>query len=159
MQGSPTTNRAAIRPDALRLDEPAEVERIGSWLRDALSRRLHRRGLVVAIGGIDSSVCAALSVRAFGPSRVFGLLMPERDSSSFSTERGRMLAQHLGIAHEVMDIALWALNHGVAAAELGAAIGCDAAKAERVYADIEAKRRAAAYLHAPAETLLEPSAL
>jgi len=323
---------ATLSPDALRLDELAEAERISAWMRDALSRRLHRRGLVVAIsGGIDSSVCAALAVRAVGPAKVYGLLMPERDSSGFSSERGALLAQHLGIAHEVMDIApalealgcyrqrdeairrvfpgygngwrnkivisgglagginhfrlvvsdpdgvlheqrlplreylqivaatnfkqrvrktmdyfhadrlnyavigtpnrleydqgffvkvgdgaadikpiahlyktqvyamaralglpqpicdavpttdtytlpqgqdefyfalpyqqmdlaLWALNHGLAAAELGAAIGCDAARAQRVYADIEAKRRAAAYLHAPAETLLEPSA-
>ena len=73
---------------------------------ETLARRLHRRGFVVAVsGGIDSSVCAALAVRAVGPGKVFGLLMPERDSSAFSTERGRLLARHLGIAHEVFDIA------------------------------------------------------
>ena len=49
---------------------------------------LHKRGLVVAIsGGIDSSVCSALAVRALGPERVFALILPERDSSDDSAAR------------------------------------------------------------------------
>jgi NAD+ synthase len=94
------------RPDVLQMDWTAEADRIARWIVDTLAKRLHRRGLVVAIsGGIDSSLCAALAVRAIGPKKVFGLLMPERDSSSSSTQRGLQLAQHLGIAHEVFDIA------------------------------------------------------
>ncbi|MFA6262631.1 MAG: NAD(+) synthase [Bacteroidia bacterium] len=99
-------NASAFGPAALQIDHLPEADRIAAWLRDSLARRLHRRGLVVAIsGGIDSSVCAALAVRAVGPGKVFGLLMPERDSSGFSTERGLALARHLGITHEVFDIA------------------------------------------------------
>lgn len=97
---------APLGPQVLALDALAEADRIGAWIVQTLGRRLRRRGLVVAIsGGIDSSVCAALAVRALGPGKVFGLLLPERDSSDFSTRRGRQLAQHLGIAHEVFDIA------------------------------------------------------
>ena len=73
---------------------------------DTLVNKLHKRGVVVAMsGGIDSSCCAALAVHALGPKKVFGLLLPERDSSSFSSHRGRMLAEHLGIEYEVNDIA------------------------------------------------------
>ncbi len=94
------------RPEALQLDCAAETERITRWIVDTLANRLHRRGLVVAIsGGIDSSVCAALAVRAVGAKKVFALLLPERDSSSFSTERGRALAAYLGIEHKTFDIA------------------------------------------------------
>ena len=90
----------------LALDCVAEADRIAAWIRESVARRLHKRGLVVAVsGGIDSSVCAALAVRALGPDKVFALLLPERDSSSFSTERGRSLVAHLGVAHEVFDIA------------------------------------------------------
>ncbi len=65
-----------------------------------------RRGAVVGMsGGIDSSVVAALCVRALGPERVFGLLMPERDSSDDALRLGRLLAEHLGIRHAVEDIA------------------------------------------------------
>lgn len=91
---------------ALELDEAAEVAKIAARVRELLGRYLHRRGLVVAIsGGIDSSVCAALAVRAVGRERVFGLLLPERDSASESLVRGRMVVEQLGIAHEVFDIA------------------------------------------------------
>jgi len=92
--------------DVLKLDEAAEVEKIAARLREILRKDLRRRGLVVAMsGGIDSSVCAALSVKAVGPGKVFGLLMPERDSSPDSGSRGRLLADHLGIEFVEQDIA------------------------------------------------------
>jgi len=87
------------------LDCAAEAERICRWMIEALASRLHRRGFVVALsGGVDSSVCAALAVRAVGAGKVYGLLLPERDSSTFSTERALRLVRQLGIAHEVFDI-------------------------------------------------------
>ncbi|MBZ0071292.1 MAG: NAD(+) synthase [Gammaproteobacteria bacterium] len=88
------------------IDYLAEADRIGDGIRAALRDVLNRRGLVVAIsGGIDSSVCAALAVRTLGARKVFGLLLPERDSSSASGTRGRTLAEHLGIEYTVHDIA------------------------------------------------------
>lgn len=88
------------------IDYLAEADRIGEGIRAALRDILHRRGLVVAMsGGIDSSVCAALAVRALGTKKIFGLLLPERDSSSASGARGRALAEHLGIEYTVHDIA------------------------------------------------------
>ncbi len=93
-------------PDVLAFDFEAEVEKIATTTRELLRNQLHRRGLVVAIsGGIDSSVCAALAVRTVGVKKVFGLLLPEQDSASASTQRGRKLAEHLGIEHQVVDIA------------------------------------------------------
>lgn len=90
----------------LDFDRDAEINRITSKIRELMRLHLKRRGLVVAMsGGIDSSVCAALAVRALGPDKVFGLLMPERDSSSDSSIKGRLLAEHLGIRHTVEDIA------------------------------------------------------
>jgi len=87
-------------------DMDAEVKKITERMREMLRVDLRRRGLVVAIsGGIDSSVSAALSVKAIGASKVFGMLLPERDSSSTSTQRGKMLAEHLGIEYQIHDIA------------------------------------------------------
>jgi len=54
-----------------------------------------------------------------------------------------------------MDLALWALDHGVAPGVLGQALGSDESHALRLYKSMESKRRAARYLHAPAETLME----
>lgn len=64
-----------------------------------------RRGAVLGLsGGIDSSVSAALCVRAFGRERVLGLLMPEADSAAESLELGQQVADHLGIETLVEDI-------------------------------------------------------
>jgi NAD+ synthase len=91
---------------ALNLDYKQEAERIVARLREVTSRVLHKRGLVVAIsGGIDSSVCAALAVRALGPDRVYTLSLPERDSSPVAAVRARALSEHLGVRMETFDIA------------------------------------------------------
>jgi NAD+ synthase len=95
-----------LSANVLAFDEHAEAEKISARLREITAAELRKRGLVVAMsGGIDSSVCAALAVRALGPNKVFGLLLPERDSSAESRSRGRLLAEHLGITYAVEDIA------------------------------------------------------
>ena len=58
-----------------------------------------RAGVVLGLsGGIDSTVCAALSVLALGAERVLGILMPEAHSTDDSTRLGQLAADHLGIA-------------------------------------------------------------
>lgn len=92
--------------EVLQLDLEAEARRIAEKLRDTTARVLKKRGLVVAIsGGIDSSCSLGLAVRALGPERVHALILPERDSSSDSAVRGRMLAEHLGVQVTEQDIA------------------------------------------------------
>ena len=93
-----------LSKNVLELDVQAEIERIAESMREML-RRLRRRGLVIGIsGGIDSAVCAALSVRAVGPGKVFGLLMPETDSATTTTPRGQQVAEQLGIEFRTEDI-------------------------------------------------------
>jgi NAD+ synthase len=88
------------------LDARAEIDRIVTALRAGVGERLRRRGIVVAIsGGVDSSVCAALAAEAFGPGRVLGIALPERDSDAQSLSLARELATQLGIAFEAQDIA------------------------------------------------------
>lgn len=102
----PPSAAGALRERLLGLDYDAEADRIASRLRDAASRDLGRRGLVVGLsGGVDSSVTAALAARALGPERVFGLFMPEHDSDPESLRLGRALAEHLGIDAALEDIA------------------------------------------------------
>lgn len=95
-----------LSADVLNIDEAREVEKIAARLREITATELRKRGLVVAMsGGIDSSVCAALAVRALGPGKVFGLILPERDSSPESRSRAELLARTLGIQYTVEDIA------------------------------------------------------
>jgi NAD+ synthase len=89
----------------LTIDAEAEVGRITQSLRELLRTKINRRGLVIGIsGGVDSAVCAALCVKALGPKKVFGLLMPEQDSSVNSTSLGELVAQQLGIDYEIKNI-------------------------------------------------------
>lgn len=92
--------------DVLKLDPAEACSQIGKTIEDQVLRILKRRGVVVGLsGGVDSSVVAALCVRSLGASRVFGLMMPERDSSPDSLRLARELANSLGISTEVEDIA------------------------------------------------------
>ena len=61
-------------------------------------RGFHRTGAVLGIsGGIDSSVCLALSVKAFGAERAVALLLPDKDSDPASEDLARGLAAHYGV--------------------------------------------------------------
>jgi len=75
-----------------------EVDRITSKLSNDMQHLLKRRGAIVGIsGGIDSSVCLALSVKAFGADKVIGILLPEKDSNSDSKNLALKLAEKFGI--------------------------------------------------------------
>lgn len=92
--------------DVLLLDAEAAVRELSHSIRQTVLRNLRRWGAVVGLsGGVDSSVTAALCVHALGKERVFGVFMPEEDSSADSLKLGRLLAERLGIATVVEDIA------------------------------------------------------
>lgn len=92
--------------DVLNIDAAAVSAGIENEIRDIVLRRLNRKGVVVALsGGIDSSVVAALCLKALGSARVLGLMLPEADSSPDSLRFANLLAQSLGIRTHVEDIA------------------------------------------------------
>ncbi len=69
-------------------------------LKTDVAKKLQRRGAVIGIsGGIDSSVCLALSAKAFGPNKVTAIMLPEQDSSDDS----RILAEKLAAKFDVTD--------------------------------------------------------
>jgi NAD+ synthase len=90
--------------DILKLDSKSEVERICSFIVQQV-RAVKRDGIVVGLsGGIDSALCAALCVKALGKDRVFGLILPERESNPVSAEYATKHAEELGINTETVDI-------------------------------------------------------
>lgn len=54
---------------------------------------------------------------------------------------------YFALPYDKMDLCLYAHNHHAPASEVAPALGITPAQVERVYKDIEAKRRAAKYLH------------
>ncbi len=90
---------------ALHLDCAREAEEMAATLKHLVSRVFRRQGVIVALsGGIDSSVVAALAVYALGKDRVFGLLMPEKDSSPETLRLSTLIADSLGIQRHHEDI-------------------------------------------------------
>ncbi len=96
----------AFNKDVLKLDLEAKAGELSLKLKTAVLKTLKRRGLVVAVsGGIDSACVLGLAVKALGPRRVFGLLLPERDSSGESSAYGRKLCEKMGVEFQLVDIA------------------------------------------------------
>jgi NAD+ synthase len=56
---------------------------------------------------------------------------------------------YFALPYQEMDLCLWAYDHRTPAAEVAGAIGLEPGQVERVYRDIEAKRRASKYLQQP----------
>jgi NAD+ synthase len=87
------------------LDCASETDRICKNMQQLLARRFRKRGLVVALsGGIDSSVVAALAVRAVGKERVFGIQMPEKDSSEDTLYLSGLIGKKYGFEVVHRDI-------------------------------------------------------
>ncbi|MDP3157069.1 MAG: NAD(+) synthase [Archangium sp.] len=90
----------------LEQNRDVEMNRISEWLKAQVMGSLKKRGVVIGLsGGIDSSVCAALAVKALGKDRVLGLFMPEKHSADESLELGQLLADALGIEAVTENIA------------------------------------------------------
>ena len=95
----------AFSKDVLTLDCAQETERITAKLREAVLGTLKRKGVIVALsGGIDSSVVGALSVRAFGKERVFGLQLPEKENSDDTRNLSALMCKHFEIDFAVEEM-------------------------------------------------------
>jgi NAD+ synthase len=91
--------------DVLQIDAAHVATRIEARMRESIFEQLKRKGAVLGLsGGIDSSVAAALCVRALGRDRVLGLLMPEADSGEDTSRLAQLLADSLGIRTVTEDI-------------------------------------------------------
>ncbi|MFZ6028816.1 MAG: NAD(+) synthase [Chloroflexota bacterium] len=83
---------------SLHLDLATETERIVNFMQETVHHKFRRQGGVVGIsGGIDSSVCLALAAKAFGPERVVGIMLPEKESSPDSAMLATKLAERFGV--------------------------------------------------------------
>ena len=74
-------------------------------MKETVRDQFRKEGIVIGVsGGIDSAVIAALAVDALGPERVFGLILPEKESSPSSRELGIDLCNALKIRYEEVPI-------------------------------------------------------
>lgn len=72
------------------------TEKAAQWIRDFFEKNGKGCNAVIGIsGGKDSSICAALCVKALGKERVIGVLMPNGEQSDI--DMARLLVNHLDI--------------------------------------------------------------
>lgn len=91
--------------NALVIDAARETERLVRFIQQNVRQTMRRAGGVVGIsGGIDSAVVLALSVRAFGPRKVVGLMLPDQDSDPISESYARELAARFDVTPLLQDI-------------------------------------------------------
>ena len=90
--------------DILKIDCASEVERVCSFIQQQV-RSMKRDGIVIGLsGGIDSALSAALCVKAVDKDRVFGLILPEKESNHISVEYAIKQAKKMGIKTSTIDI-------------------------------------------------------
>lgn len=87
----------------MKFDAKKVLNELTVWIRDWFEENGRDCNAIVGIsGGKDSSVAAALCVRALGVDRVIGVLMPNGEQSDIAMSR--LLVEHLGIRHFVVNI-------------------------------------------------------
>jgi len=80
-------------------------EKLTVFIKETVSHQFRKEGIVIGVsGGVDSAVVSALSVAALGPDRVFGLVLPEKESSPSSRELGIDLCKALKIRYAEVPI-------------------------------------------------------
>jgi NAD+ synthase len=75
------------------------------FIKEELSKFGFKKGILGLSGGLDSSVCASLTVRALGPKNVIGLIMPYGPIFKDDIDDARELAAVLRIRSAIIDIA------------------------------------------------------
>jgi NAD+ synthase len=83
--------------ESLKIDAPKVADQLCQAILTQVRDDLKKGGAVIGIsGGIDSSVCAALCARALGPTKVLGIMMPEKESAGESKTLAQKLADKFG---------------------------------------------------------------
>ena len=89
----------------ININSESTAQKLSEKMQRFVLSNLQKRGAVIGIsGGIDSSVCLALSIKSFGAKRVVGISIPETESNPESIELARELCNNFGIKFIIEDI-------------------------------------------------------
>ena len=91
--------------DVLKIDPVQHLEKLTKFIVDQMNAVFRRKGIIVGLsGGIDSACIAAVAVHAIGKEKVIGLVLPESESNTISSEYAIKHAQILDIEHRQINI-------------------------------------------------------
>jgi len=93
-----------IKKEMLKNSEDLKKKLI-AFIKETVRDQFKKEGIIIGVsGGVDSAVIAALSVDALGPERVYGLILPEKESTPSSRELAIDLCRALKIRYEEVPI-------------------------------------------------------
>ena len=90
--------------DRFELDRELAADRAADFIREKLSAARREDAIIGLSGGIDSAVAAFLTVRALGSDALTAFMLPYRTSAESSLTDAKLVADNIGIAHQVIDI-------------------------------------------------------
>lgn len=68
------------------------------FIKETVQNQFNKEGIVIGVsGGVDSALIATLAAKALGPDNVYGLILPEKESSPSSRELAEKLCKKLKI--------------------------------------------------------------
>jgi NAD+ synthase len=105
------------------VDVPAVRRQLVTFLK-SYAEKAGADGYVIGLsGGVDSAVAAALAVEAVGADRVTGYLLPHQESNPVDAAHGRLIAEHLRMPAENVDVTpiVDAVAHACAPTDLAGA--------------------------------------
>jgi len=80
-------------------------EKLPPFIQETVTNTLKREGIVIGVsGGVDSALIATLAAEALGPDHVYGLILPEKESSPSSRELALRLCKKLKIPFSEVPI-------------------------------------------------------
>ena len=80
-------------------------EKLPLFIQETVVDTLKKEGIVIGVsGGVDSALIATLAVEALGSDHVFGLILPEKESSPSSRELAMRLCRKLNIPYGEVPI-------------------------------------------------------
>jgi len=88
----------------LKINEEHTAQQLETFVKNRLELSGLNGYILGLSGGIDSSLSATIAVKAVGPNKVSGLIMPYSRSSDSSEKDALKLAEFLGIKTEKVDI-------------------------------------------------------
>lgn len=96
--------RGTQRIDEYKFDAQNEIVHITNWIKDYFVNNgdPNTKAIIGISGGKDSTIAAALLVRALGPDRVVGVMMPQ--DKQYDIGDARAVCEILGIPHLEINI-------------------------------------------------------
>ncbi len=88
----------------MKINAPFVEKILVSFIKEELSKFNYKRGILGLSGGLDSSVCVSLAVRALGARNVIGLIMPCGTAFNKEVEDAKMVARLLKVKSRIIDI-------------------------------------------------------